>query len=637
MSRIAEKETDLWVHDLAKDAGVKLSANGSDNIEISEALKTASKRGTGNVGFPEFVGVIKGFVIVIEDKADIANHEKIGENGELSRETQDIASYAVNGAVFYGEHIARNTNFHKVIALGISGSEKYHKITPYFIDERNLKRLEDVESLILFNDENIDEYYTRQVLEEETDTEKDTKELLQEAEKLHDDLWVYGNLQDKEKPLIVSGILLALKERQYNNFVISNLTGDKTIPDGEKIYNAIKANLDRANVSPAAKLDKILTQFAFIKTNEKLNTIHPQLNKTPLRYYAEFLDAKLFRHIRFGKSAEDFVGRFYGEFMSYSGGDGQSLGIIMTPKHITQLFCDLLDVKPTDKVLDPCCGTGGFLIAAMANMLDKCDSKEQSREIRRNQLFGIEEQSNMFTIATTNMILRGDGKSNLVAGDFFNIPTGELQQWGCTVGMINPPYSQGKKDPRLYEISFVLRLLDSLTPGARCAAIIPQSAMTGKTKEEQKLKDELMKRHTLEGTIMLQKDTFYSVGTIPCIAIFTAGEPHPKGKICKFINFEDDGFKVAPHIGLLETSAAKDKRQKLLDVWFNRAETSTKYCVKAVAEPTDEWLHSYYYFNDEIPSEKDFDSVIGDYLSFEFSMIMQGHGHLFINENEDMR
>ena len=55
--------------------------------------------------------------------------------------------------------------------------------------------------------------------------------------------------------------------------------------------------------------------------------------------------------------------------MSYSGGDGQTLGIVLTPKHITELFCDLVDLKPTDVVFDPCCGTGGFLIAAMQDSL----------------------------------------------------------------------------------------------------------------------------------------------------------------------------------------------------------------------------------------------------------------------------
>lgn len=630
MPRAVEKETDLWVHDLAVDAGISLSANGSDNIEIAEALKSASKRGTGNVGFPEFVGVVKDFVIVIEDKADIANHEKFGSDGELSREATDVANFAVNGAIFYGEHIARNTNFHKVIALGISGNEKSHRMTPYFIDDRNIKRLDDIESLILFNDNNIDEYYLRQVLEEETDTEKDTKELLQDAKILHEALRNYGNLEDTEKPLVVSGILLALKERQYNNFSINSLTGDKTVTDGMKIYAAIKANLERANVQPTVKRDKILSQFSFISTSEKLNNIHERLDKTPLRYYAEFLDERLFRHIKFGASSEDYIGRFYGEFMSYSGGDGQTLGIVLTPKHITQLFCDLLDLKPEDKVFDPCCGTAGFLIAAMSNMLQKAKSVEQSRAIRRDQLFGIEQRNDMFTIATTNMILRGDGKSNLISGDFFACPTGELQRNGCTVGMINPPYSQGSKEnPELYEISFVKRLLDSLTPGARCAAIVPQSAVTGKTKEEKQIKAEIMKRHTLEGTIMLQKDTFYNVGTIPCIVIFTAGEPHPKDKVCKFINFEDDGFKVAPHIGLLETESAKDRKQHLLDVWFNRMEAGTKFCVKSTAEADDEWLHSYYYFNDEIPTEQDFNKTIADYLTFEFSSIMQGKDYLF--------
>lgn len=110
---------------------------------------------------------------------------------------------------------------------------------------------------------------------------------------------------------------------------------------------------------------------------------------------------------------------------------------------------------------------------------------------------------------------------------------------------------------------------------------------------------------------------------MPCIALFTAGEPHPSDKVCKFINFEDDGYKVAPHIGLLETESAKDKKQHLLDVWFDRIDSETKFCVKTTVEPDDEWLHSFYYFNDEIPTEADFEKAIGDYLSFEFSMIMQ--------------
>ncbi len=78
-----------------------------------------------------------------------------------------------------------------------------------------------------------------------------------------------------------------------------------------------------------------------------------KLNKTPLKHFTEFLFEKIYRSIRYSKSAEDYIGRFYGEFMSYSGGDGQTLGIILTPKHITQLFCDLVNLKPDDVVFDP--------------------------------------------------------------------------------------------------------------------------------------------------------------------------------------------------------------------------------------------------------------------------------------------
>lgn len=316
--------------------------------------------------------------------------------------------------------------------------------------------------------------------------------------------------------------------------------------------------------------------------------------------------------------------------MSYSGGDGQTLGIVLTPKHITQLFCDLLDVKTNDIIFDPCCGTAGFLIAAMHNMLIKADNDTTKKSIKQKQLHGIELQPYMFTIATTNMILRGDGKSNLIDEDFLKQDTNKLQLKGATVGMMNPPYSQGsKQNPDLYEITFTEHLLNSLTVGGRCAVIVPQSSMTGKTKEEQAIKENILKHHTLEGVISLSKDTFYGVGTTPCIAIFTAGEPHPKGKACKFINFENDGFKVAPHIGLVETESAKDKKQHLLDVWFDRIEAESKFCVLTTIDATDEWLHSFYYFNDEIPTFADFDKTVGDYLSFEFSMIMQGRGYLF--------
>lgn len=628
-----EVKTDLWVYELLQEADIHLTPQGCDIIEIDEALKTASKSNTGNAGYPEYCGVVKDFILVVEDKASLDKHLYKDEKELIAQDVKAVRNYAVNGALFYARHLAAKTSYNKVLAIGVSGNEKRHRITPVFVNERDdYQELADVETFISFNESNIDEFYLKEILHEETDVEKTTAEILKDAAELHEYLRTYGQLTTEQKPLVVSGIMLALREIDYKTFSIDSLIGDTVVTDGQKIYDAIKSNLQRANVTPDTKREKLLSQFSVIKDTPKINEIEERLGKTPLKHYTEFLNKSIFQNIKYHNSAEDYLGRFYGEFMSYSGGDGQTLGIVLTPKHITELFCDLAQLKPTDKVIDPCCGTAGFLIAAMHKMVKMTDNDSQRRSIKRDQLFGIEQQPYMFTIATTNMILRGDGKSNLHNLDFLKQNPNQIQLKGCTVGMMNPPYSQGtKQDPSQYEISFTEHLLNSLAEGARAIVIIPQSSVTGKSKEEQNIKNNILKKHTLEGVITLNKNTFYGVGTNPCIAVFTAGIPHAMNHLCKFINFEDDGYVVSKHIGLEETASAKDKRQHLLDVWFGRIEAETKFCVTTTIEAEDEWLHAFYYFNDEIPSEKDFENTMADYLTFEFNMITHGRGYLFEN------
>ena len=352
---MAKKEinTDLWVNELLKEAKINLTAQGCDIIEIDNALKTASKNGTGNVGYPEYCGVVKDYVIVIEDKADLANHEKRNEEGNISTEQKDIKDYATNGAIYYAKHIINNTTYKKAIAIGVSGNEKRHRISPIYVDETEYYReLDDVESFISFNEWNIDEYYIKEILKESTDKEKETSEILKDAADLHEHLRNYGNIKDEEKPLIVSGILLALREGEFKNFNIDDLTGDTIKTDGAKIMDAIEANLIRSNVTPEVKKDKIKNQFNIIKESPKLNEVNPKLGETPLKFFTKFLNEKLYKSFRYTNSSEDYLGRFYGEFMSYSGGSGQTLGIILTPKHITDLFCDLVELKPNDIVLD---------------------------------------------------------------------------------------------------------------------------------------------------------------------------------------------------------------------------------------------------------------------------------------------
>lgn len=354
---MAKKEagTDLWVAKQLDECKISYDPQGSSTKEIDAALKTASKRGTGNAGYPEYVAVINDFVLVIEDKADMSKQIKLTADGIIDTSVKVVTDYAVNGAYFYAKHIAQRSSFHKVFAVGVSGDAKRHVITPLWVDDREgYKQLPDIESFIWFSPQNISEYYTRYVLEEATDVEKTTEQILKDAADLHEYLRTYGTLKDQDKPLVVAGILLALDEIEFGGFSIESLTGDQTagMRDGDKLMNAVKGRLTRSNVGPDAKKDKLLAEFAILQTSFRLNEINDTLKKTPLRYYTEFLYEHVFKNIKYQKTSEDFIGRFYGEFMSYSGGDGQTLGIILTPRHICDLMCDLVDVKPTDVVFD---------------------------------------------------------------------------------------------------------------------------------------------------------------------------------------------------------------------------------------------------------------------------------------------
>lgn len=643
---MAKKEAnfDLYIHDLLVEAGIQADTQGSTIVEINQALKTASKHQTGNIGFPEYTAVVGDFVLVMEDKSDRSYLCLYEDCGKISQSIKATRDFAINGALFYAQKIVENTSYKKVFAFGNAGDTKHHIFQPLFVDDTSYKLLPEVQTFENFSASHITEYYKRIVLGEMPPEDIELSDILKKAKELHEYLRNYGGLGEDEKPLVVSAILLALREQKWG-FNLKQLTGDTIQTDGAKLYEQLENNLKRAKVAPQLKKERVLNQFTLIKDRPQLNSVRLDLGKTPLKYFSEYINKNIFQAV-ISNSPEDYLGRFYGEFVSYSGGDGQSLGVVLTPRHITELFCELVDLQPSDIILDPCCGTGGFLISGMHKMIQKVveqkllKTKKEINEdpdikkIKKNQLYGFEIRDDMFSIATTNMILRGDGQSNLECADFLEQDSGKLQLKGngITVGFMNPPYSQAKnKDTaNLSELCFIRHLLNSVTSGGRVAVIVPVSAMIGKTKEDRSVKEEILETHTLEGVISLNKDTFYRVGTIPCIAVFTAGEPHPANKKTKFINFEDDGFEVKKHLGLVETERAKDRRQYLLDCWRGKTlDYPSNFMVETTVEDTDEWLHSFYYYNDEIPSELDFTNSIADYLSFEFNMITHGRGYLF--------
>mgnify|MGYP001940385561 FL=1 len=626
---------DEYMNDEIKSLGVKYYREFSGNIEVQDALKSASKRLNGNVGKPEFTFFSREFLVVIEDKNDINLHIYSEDDTIILDDENIVPKYAVNGAIHYAKHIINNTDIvSKAFAIGASGNGHSNKISIYFVDENNYKFISDINNLNDLKEDNIEEFYRVSVLGELPKEERELKEVNKIAADLHEDLRNYGSLEGEKKASVVSAILLALENEDviFNVDKLQGLQGEG-VKDGEILFDAIDKYLRNKSLMPHAKIGELKDNFTFIQNDLTLNRIREDLGMTPLKYFTIKLNEKLKKNIK--HSDMDILGNFYGEFVKYGGSDGNSLGIVLTPRHITNLMCDLIDINKDDFVLDPCCGSGGFLIAAMNKMLNQTTDESKKAHIKQEQLHGIELQQKLFTIATTNMILRGDGKSNLKRDDIFHVEK-DLYTDKITKALINPPYSQAKTKnlSHLSEISFIKETLSLMKNGAKLAAIVPQSTMIGKTKNDKNYKREILENHSLEAVLTLNKDTFYGVGVNPCIAVFTAGIPQEDKKRVNFVNFFDDGYVVRKHVGLVGDGTEKSKKEYLLNVLNDYEDADTNFLVKAPITWEDEWLHSFFYYNEEIPTDEDFEKTIADYLSFEFDMKLHGRGYLFDDETE---
>lgn len=648
-----ERSTDQFVRDMLREIGFARPWEQSCSdapAYIYEALEGASKSGGSGRGKPEFVIESGKFVVVIEDKAKYEDSVSRDDEGRVDLGPVARVKYALNGAVHYAQIFAQKTS-KQVFAVGVAGTETHYDMTVAFVEPGvQPKELDGLETLTTFAEGNIDEYYRVAVRGELPQEERAVREIRKVAAILHEGMRNYASLENENKATLVSAILLALK---YRPELVDDLTGDQRngYRDGEKVYNAAKEFLEspEADLGPKQKIGIMLDRFSFLKRHVLLNQRNKDLGKTPLQHFAEMLNHDVFEVVSDpSHTAFDVLGNFYGEFVKYGGSDGNSLGIVLTPHHITDLMADLIDVNSDDVVLDPTAGSGAFLIAAMRRMFDDAISRyshdeaqleERLDEIKRFHLYGVEQQDKLFAVGTTNMILRGDGKANFQRHNFFDLTRDDFFPYnaerpgrleGFTKALMNPPYSQSKdKTTRhLSELSFIDRVLAQLEVRGRLAAIVPQSAMVGKTTEDRVLKAKIMKHHTLDTVLTMNPDTFYGVGTHVVIALFTAGVPHPATKKTAFIDFKDDGYKVRQHIGLVDDGRAADRRKHVLEVVKDGVPDDTSFIVRSEVTATDEWQHSYFYFNDQPPSYGNFYATVADYLTWQVDMHSHGHGHL---------
>ena len=445
------------------------------------------------------------------------------------------------------------------------------------------------------------------------------------AIELNEHIRLYSNMRDMDKMMVVSACLLTI---HFSDIIFfDTLTGDTNISDGEKIYSFLETELSK-RLSNKKSLQTIMSSFLCLKNIDAINTVHSKLDETPIKYFLRYLDEQLVAFCREHQLNTDYLGVFYNQFMRYSGSDKQNLGTIITPSFVLDLISDLVDLKPTDIILDPCCGTGGFLISSLLKLLNN----GAAESVICNSLYGFDIQPQMFTITVTNLILRQCNTDHICCLNFMELPSSQIRESvKATVGFMNPPYAQGKKDVSLNEICYVSHLLDSLTDGAKCAVVVPASTFV-MSKQTDHYKLHIYQHHTLEGVITLNPNTFYGVASMPIIAIFTAHRPHPENKLCKFINFKDDGFVNHPHIGRTYTTEADSRKEYLLNVWNGKEEADTDFCINTMIKSDDEWLYNFYHSNLNIPEADVFDSAVNKYLTFHYRMVLNGRADLFEHE-----
>ena len=489
-----------------RDSGIVVEKQKSDSPRLQRLLETASKQG-GGVGKPEFLihsRMRADFLIVIECKADCSKHESINRDR--------YAEYAVDGALLYGSYLSKE---YDVLSIGVSGQTKEELRVSHYLFLKGTSGPHAVfgNKVLPFED------YHLGYISDPRKFSQDYDRLLGYSRELNEILHA-KKIKESQRSLLISGILIALENQAFEASFKKYDTAQQL---ANNLVNIIIDQLSKSDL-PQSKLETLRQGFSFIKT-------HATLSKDK-KFFHELISG-IDEHINsFRKTHKyfDTLGQFYIEFLRYANND-KGLGIVLTPPHITGLFSLLANVNKDSIVLDNTCGTGGFLISAMQEMV--ADAKGDFRKIRsiqRQQLVGIEYQDDIYALAVTNMVLHDDGKSNIYQGDCFALTEEIAKKYRPNVGLLNPPYKTKRSD--IEELEFVLNNLEALQQGGICVAIVPMSSVLAPNGVGLELKRRLLSKHTLEAVLSMPGELFHNskVGVVTSSLVVTAHVPHPSKK-----------------------------------------------------------------------------------------------------------
>jgi len=610
-----ERKTEALVRDKLRalgynepDNGITVEEQKSEIAKVKILLSKASKNAKGNAGYPEFIISNRkdaAFLIVFECKPDVRKHESPARDKPVE--------YGVDGVIHYAKHLSKH---YTVVAVAVSGvSASSLKVSNFLIPAGSsaAKELVNESGIPVSDIIPYDDYY-RLVSFDPDVAKKRHSDLLAFSKELHKLIWTKAKISEEDKPLLVSGTLIALMNATFMK-TFSALPAEEV---QDAWLGAIKKELDKADI-PQAKKDTMLQPYSTI-------AVHPNLGKPDSKTAKEYPDG-VFKEIisricdnvwPYINIYHDFdvVGQFYGEFLKYTAGDKKALGIVLTPRHVAELFSLIANVGPESKVLDICAGTGGFLISAMQHMLRKAITEEERMDIQKNRLIGIENNPKMFALAASNMILRGDGKANLhQASCFDDAVIRAVKKMKPNVGMLNPPYAQSKSDAELHELYFVKQMLDCLEPGSMGIAIVPMSCAISSNP----VREDLMKHHTLDAVMSMPQELFYPVGVVTCIMVWIAGKPHAKSyRKTWFGYWRDDGFIKTKHNGRIDQNGIwLTIRDRWVEMYRNREVHAGESVMQAVTV-ADEWCAEAYMDTDySVVVATDLAQAVKDYGAFK--------------------
>jgi len=233
-------------------------------------------------------------------------------------------------------------------------------------------------------------------------------------------------------------------------------------------------------------------------------------------------------------SGTDILGRFYEQFLKYGNGS-KEIGIVLTPRHITKFAVEVLNITSKDKVLDPACGTGGFLVSAFDKVKNEVE-QEELENFKINGIYGIEQDPEVVALALVNMIFRGDGRANLEEGNCFT--TNKFKDLKVSKVLMNPPFALKKGDEKEYK--FIDFALNKMEKGGYLFAIVPSTIMF-KGGGCLTWRKSMLENNTLKAVIKLPDDLFYPVSVCSSAIIIQKGIPQDRKKPI-FWGVLNDGF-----------------------------------------------------------------------------------------------